>query len=110
MADLSMMAAAALLSLMPEIQPPVLYAFGGGIAAAEIARVPAIRRHLAKKSWGLAAAGCLAATAWCFPTAANVPAVLSLAAGFTVIACGNSLFGVLEWPASVVLSEMGSSL
>ncbi|HNL89418.1 MAG TPA: hypothetical protein PKH05_10135, partial [Nitrospira sp.] len=27
-----------------------------------------------------------------------------------IIACGNSLYGLLEWPASVVLGEMAYSL
>lgn len=33
-----------------------------------------------------------------------------LAGAFTIIACGNSIYGILEWPTSVLLSEMGYSL
>ncbi len=37
-------------------------------------------------------------------------AVLLLAIAFLIIACGNSLYGILEWPASVSLGEMAYSL
>lgn len=53
---------------------------------------------------------CLATTFMVFPTAYTVPAVLLLAGGFLIIACGNSLYGILEWPASIVLGEMAYSV
>lgn len=96
--------------VMPDVRGPVLYAFGGGIAAAGLVRVAAIRTMLAQGVWGLVAIACLAATMWLHPIAYTVPAVVLLACAFTIIACGNSIYGILEWPASVVLSEMGYSL
>ncbi len=47
---------------------------------------------------------------WLFPTAYTFPALMLLTGAFTIIACGNSIYGILEWPTSVLLSEMGYSL
>lgn len=95
---------------MPDVRWSVLDAFGGGIAAASLARVAAIRATFTQRGWGIVALACLGATMWIFPTAYTFPAVVLLATGFTIIACGNSIFGILEWPASVALSEMAYSL
>ncbi len=95
---------------MPDVRWSVLDAFGGGIAAASLARVAAIRATFTQRGWGLVALACLGATMWIYPTAYTFPAMLLLATGFTIIACGNSIYGILEWPASVALSEMAYSL
>ncbi len=96
--------------MMPEVRGSVLYAFGGGMAAAGLVRVAAIRAMLSQGVWGMIALACIMTVLWVFPTAYAVPAVVLLAGGFCIIACGNSLYGILEWPASVVLSEMAYSL
>lgn len=106
----SIAAVATLTTVMPEVRAPMLYAFGGGISAAGLARVSVIRTTLAQGAWGLIAIVCLGMTTWLFPTAYTVPALVLLASGFTIIACGNSIYGILEWSPSVVLSEMGYSL
>ena len=99
-----------LTTVMPDVRGPVLYAFGGGIAAASLARVDAIRTRLAHRVWGLVVVACLGITMWLFPTAYTFPALMLLTGAFTIIACGNSIYGILEWPTSVLLSEMGYSL
>ena len=92
----SVAAVGTLTMVMPEVRGPVLYAFGGGMAATGLARVAAIRTMLAQGVWGVIAMACLMTTMWVFPTAYTVPAVVILAGGFSIIACGNSLTAFLN--------------
>lgn len=108
-----MISAAAVTALsmgMPEVRMPMLSAFGGGITAASLARIAVVRAMLARGVWGAIAIACLATTLFLLPTAYMLSAVLLLAMAFLIIACGNSLYGMLEWPASVTLGEMAYSL
>ena len=108
-----MVSAAAVTALsmgMPEVRMPMLSAFGGGITAASLARIAVVRAMLARGVWGVIAMACLATTLFLLPTAYMLSAVLLLAMAFLIIACGNSLYGILEWPASVTLGEMAYSL
>lgn len=108
-----MVSAAAVTALsmgMPEVRMPMLSAFGGGITAASLARIAVVRAMLARGVWGAIAIACLATTLFLLPTAYMLSAVLLLAMAFLIIACGNSLYGMLEWPASVTLGEMAYSL
>lgn len=97
-----------LIALIPDDRGPVLFAFGGGIAAASLARIAAVRTMLTQGVWGVVAIFCFGVTMLVCPTTI-FPAWLLLATGFTIIACGNSVFGILRWPESVVLGEMGYS-
>ncbi|MBX3340195.1 MAG: acyltransferase [Nitrospira sp.] len=106
----SLAAVVILVMVMPQVRFPMLYAFAGGIAAAGLVRIAAIRMMLSRGVWGAIAILCLATAFMAFPTAYTVPATLLLAGGFLIIACGNSLYGILEWPASIVLGEMAYSL
>lgn len=106
----SLTAVVILVLVMPQMYLPVLYAFGGGIAAAGLVRVAAIRVMLARGVWGAIAVLCLVTTFWLFPTAYTVPAVLLLSGAFLIIACGNSLYGILAWPPSLALGEMAYSI
>lgn len=106
----SLAAVVILVMVMPLIRFPVLYAFAGGIAAAGLVRIAAVRTMLARGVWGAIAILCLATTCTLFPTAYTAPAMLLLAGSFLIIACGNSLYGILEWPASIALGEMAYSL
>jgi len=99
-----------LVLVMPEVRTPVLYAFAGGIAAASLVRIAAVRAMLARGVWGALAMASLATTLFLLPTAYTPSAVLLLSGAFLVIACGNSLYGILEWRASVTLGEMAYSL
>ena len=60
----------------------------------------------------MASPGCLAALAAAtrFATDFAPLPLLLLAAAFIVIACGNTLFGILEWAAARGLGEIGSSI
>jgi peptidoglycan/LPS O-acetylase OafA/YrhL len=88
---------------------PIAAAFLGGIACAFIARQPRIcaaARHPA------AAVICLAALAadTRFATPFELAPTLLLSLAFAIIACGNSLFGILEWRPARGLGEMGYSV
>lgn len=48
----SMAAVMTLAVVMPEVRTPMLYAFAGGIAAACLARIAAVRRTLSQGVWG----------------------------------------------------------
>ena len=88
---------------------PTAAAFLGGIGAALLARQPALcraARHPAASVVGIAA---LAAVTR-FPTATAPAPLLLLSLAFAIIACGNTLFGVLTWPAARGLGEMGYSV
>lgn len=106
----SVAAVVSLVLIMPQIRFPMLYAFAGGIVTAILVRIAVIRMILARGVWGAVAILCLATTLMVFPTAYAAPAVLLLAGGFLIIASGNSLYGILEWPASIALGEMAYSL
>ncbi|MDR4471770.1 MAG: acyltransferase [Nitrospira sp.] len=95
---------------MPEVRMPMLSAFAGGITAASLSRIPAVRAMLARGVWGAIAMACLATTLFLLPTAYMWSAVVLLAIAFLIIASGNSLYGMLEWRASVTLGEMAYSL
>ena len=83
--------------------------FLGGIAAAYLVREPKVclaARHPA------ASLVCLAALAAVsrFSTPFAPAPLLLLSLAFAIIACGNSLFGVLEWQAARGLGEIGYSV
>ena len=88
---------------------PIAAAFLGGIVCAFVMRQPRIcaaARHPA------AAFVCLAALAadTRFTTAFAPMPIMLLSVAFGIIACGNSLFGVLEWRAARGLGEIGYSI
>jgi peptidoglycan/LPS O-acetylase OafA/YrhL len=83
-------------------------AFLGGIGSAFVVRQPALCRAARRPAASAIAIAALAA-ATRFPTAATATLLL-LSLAFAVIACGSTLFGVLEWPAARRLGEMGYSI
>jgi peptidoglycan/LPS O-acetylase OafA/YrhL len=88
---------------------PVVATFTGGIAAAYAVRYPRLR------AWACSPAAtviCLAALAALtrFSTAFATMPLLLLSIAFAVIACGNTLFRALSWPAARRLGEIGYSV
>ena len=84
-------------------------AFLGGIASAFLVRQPhacAVARHPAAS---IVCLGVLAAVTR-FDTAFAPAPLLLLSLAFAIIACGNSLFGALEWRAVRGLGDMGYSI
>jgi peptidoglycan/LPS O-acetylase OafA/YrhL len=102
-------AAAAVWRISNRGEWPIAAAFLGGIASAFLVRQPAIRglaRHPA------ASIVCLAALAAAtrFATAFALSPLLLLSLAFAIMACGNTLFGALEWPAARGLGDVGYSI
>ena len=90
--------------------PIYLWAFAGGIAAAWAVRSPALRRLAASRAASLLILACLATTVILFPSATDYAVLTLLGLAFVLIACGNTLFGLLLHPASRVLGEMAYSI
>lgn len=90
--------------------PIHLWAFAGGIAATWAVRSPALcgfaRSHVAS----LLILTAYAAAVSLFPLATNYGVLVLLGIAFVLIACGNTLFGLLLHPASRLLGEMAYSL
>jgi peptidoglycan/LPS O-acetylase OafA/YrhL len=84
-------------------------AFLGGIASAFLVRHPAARAAARHPAASIVCLGALAAVTR-FDTALAAAPLLLLSLAFAVIACGNSLFGALEWPAARGLGDMGYSV
>lgn len=98
--------------------PIYAYAFLGGVAAAAVTtmmvRWPRLQRLL-NSPWGgrlggVAAVLCLAYVFQHFSTANTLPALAWLTAAFTIIASGNSLFGLLHSRAAQTLGDASYSI
>jgi len=90
--------------------PVHLWAFAGGIAAAFAARSPALCRWATTPWAGALVLAILAAAVAGFSDATDYGALALLGLAFVIIACGNSLFGLLLQPASRLLGEMAYSI
>ena len=88
---------------------PVAAGFLGGVASAFLAREP---RFGAAARHPIASLVCLAALAAVsrFATVFAPAPLLLLSLAFALIACGNTLFGALEWPAARGLGDVGYSI
>jgi peptidoglycan/LPS O-acetylase OafA/YrhL len=84
-------------------------AFIGGIVSAFLVRQPGIRAAARHPIASIACVGTLAA-ATRFDVAFAPAPLLLLSIAFAIIACGNTLFGALEWPAARGLGEAGYSI
>jgi len=84
-------------------------AFLGGIASAFLVRQPHARAVARHPAASMVCLGALAAVTR-FETAFAPAPLLLLALAFAIIACGNSLFGALEWRAVRGLGDMGYSV
>lgn len=89
---------------------PVLASFLGGIAAAHAARHEALARAARRPLAAAIGLGCLVLTVTLLPTAYTWQATLLLGVFFTVVACGNSLWGALDRPAAAWLGEASYSV
>lgn len=87
-----------------------LLSFLGGMAAALLVRKEGMRRWAAQGWSSPIVLTCLVAVVAVFPSANGPIPVLLLALAFALIACGNSLFGILLSPISHTLGEMAYSI
>jgi peptidoglycan/LPS O-acetylase OafA/YrhL len=87
-----------------------LVSFAGGIAAALLVRLDIFRRFASTPLSSWVVAGCLVLTVVVFPTGYGAMPLLLIAAAFSIIAAGSTLFGILVHPVSRALGEVAYSL
>lgn len=85
--------------------PAHLWAFAGGIAAAWACRWPALCRWATSRAASVLVLACLAAAVSLFAEATAYGALALYSTAFVLIACGNSLSGLLLHPVSRGLGE-----
>lgn len=79
--------------------------FIGGIAASLLVRVAVVRRLAVGGTGSIVLVASLVAIVSAFPSAYGVPQLFLLTAFFTLIASGNSVFGLLLTPAARTLGN-----
>jgi len=88
----------------------IMSAFLGGMAAAALVRYERVRMIATAKASSLLAASCLAVVVIAFPTPHSALPLLLLTVMFTLVAAGNTLFGLLSSHTSRVLGELAYSI
>ena len=106
----SLAATVTTLRSIPSIDGILLLGFAGGMLAATAVRVEFIRRCLVGKMGSGLVVASLLVIVTCFVTAYCLPVLILLTVAFTIIACGNSMFGILHGQASRLLGEMSYSV
>ena len=81
-------------------------AFLGGIAAAFLVRQEQFCALVSGRVGAVLAIFFVAIGPVIYMTADSQPGIFLLSLGFIIIACGNTLFGILAWPASRMLGEI----
>lgn len=94
--------------LQPE--PVHLASFLGGIASAFLVRSSRFCSFATRHISSLIALGCISVAVAFFPSADGYVQLFLLSIAFSLIACGNSMFGILTHPASRTLGEMAYSI
>lgn len=92
--------------IMSDPQIHHLMAFLGGIIASLLVRWDSFRIFAAKRISSFVIIGCLYVAVSVFPSAYGFAPLLLLSAVFSLIASGNSLFGILASPVSRTLGEL----
>jgi peptidoglycan/LPS O-acetylase OafA/YrhL len=88
----------------------LLMPFAGGIIASLCCRFEVLRSIAAKHISSFVALGCVAAAIGFYPSAYSAVPLILLSVAFAIIACGNTLFGVLVSPHARTLGEISYSL
>lgn len=87
-----------------------LFSFLAGIAASFLVRSDRVCRFAAWKTSSGICLGCIGAAVAYYPSAYDAAPLLLLSVAFVIIACGNTLFGLLVSPVSRTLGEMAYSI
>jgi peptidoglycan/LPS O-acetylase OafA/YrhL len=90
--------------------PIHLLSFGGGMLAAVLVRNPSFRSLAGRRAMVLPMFAAIMALVYFHGSAHGLAPILLLTFVFAVIAGGNTLFGMLSWPASRVMGDMAYSL
>jgi peptidoglycan/LPS O-acetylase OafA/YrhL len=88
----------------------ILGSFVGGIVAAHWVRNPRLAAIGRTTGAGLAATLALSIVLVCVPTAYSWQATLNLSIFFVVVACGHSLWGILDRPALLWIGDITYSI
>jgi peptidoglycan/LPS O-acetylase OafA/YrhL len=107
---LSIAAIAGLAIWHPHFHALILVPFSGGITASFLVRWDSFRQFAARRISSFISLGCIAIAVTFYPSAFEIVPLLLLSVAFTLIACGNNLFGVLVSPVSRTLGEMAYSI
>ena len=87
-----------------------LASFLGGISAAFFVRSESFRKIAERKISSFVSLGCIATAVGAYPSAFGLIPLLLLSVAFVIIACGNTMFGILINPVSRTLGEMAYSI
>jgi peptidoglycan/LPS O-acetylase OafA/YrhL len=88
----------------------MLLGFVSGIFAAYAVRSTRVQFHASGRAASLVALGAVIAAVYFYPSGYSRIVLVLLTIAFTIIACGNSLFGILTSGVSRTLGEMGYSI
>ena len=91
-------------------EPIHLGAFGGGVLASLVTRSAPVRAALVGPIGALGAVAAVVMAFTRFGHGYQWPVLVLLTGAFIVVASGNTLFGVLRWPASRLLGEISYSI
>jgi peptidoglycan/LPS O-acetylase OafA/YrhL len=104
----AMVIVGAILSGKPK--PEIISSFAGGIVAAFLVRSRFLRSIAVLKVSALVAVACVVIGVSCCHSAHNFKVLVLLSVAFAIIACGNSLFGLLTHAVSRTLGEISYSI
>lgn len=93
-------------------QPALIYllAFAGGMTAAVLVRLSALPTWLAGKTGAFVVLVCLVVVFKAYPTVNTLPAMGLLTLVFTILASGNTLFGLLHTRVAQALGDASYSI
>lgn len=103
-------AAITILLIHPNTQAVHLYAFLGGMLASLLVRIEIIRDIAKSNIASLVVIACLGLSVEFYSSAYQGAPRALFALAFAIIACGNSMFGMLTNPTSRTLGEMAYSI
>ena len=106
---LAVITCALVISTRP-IYPSCFLTFLGGIAASYLVRSERLRSIAVGKVCSVIAMACFIAIFGYLPASSHGLYLCILTLGFAIVACGNSLFGILNWPSSLLLGEASYSI
>ncbi|MEI6822444.1 MAG: acyltransferase [Bacteroidota bacterium] len=86
------------------------YTFAGGIIAAFLVRSNKFCQLATKRIFSLVIIICLAAAVYFFRSPQAIVPLILISIPFILIACGNTLFGILALPISRLLGQMAYSI
>jgi peptidoglycan/LPS O-acetylase OafA/YrhL len=86
------------------------YTFGGGIAASFLVRWEKFCNIIKGKVFSILAIICLILAVYFYRSPQAIVPLLLLSISFIIIACGNTLFGILTLPVSRLLGQMAYSI